>query len=208
MTTLRAAKRAASLRVSLTQQARPVLEALVWVVDDALAGLAHDDAAAPAAPPPEQLRPIEALVPAAARAQRHRFWDNLEARPVGDWVPWDQRRPGPPQWLEWYRFRPRAVFDEPFLDAARQLLLIDTLTWPAACQPHVPQEGYIAPSLDVSVQFHRGAPEAEWLLCEARAPVAAHGLIGGQARIWSPAGALLASGGGQLLCRPLPRDAT
>jgi acyl-CoA thioesterase-2 len=122
-------------------------------------------------------------------------------------VPWPDRKPGAPRWLEWYRFRPRATFDDPFVDAARSLLLIDTLTWPAACQPHVPDSGYIAPSLDVSVRFHRAAPAAEWLLCDAVAPVARHGLIGGAAQVWSPDGTLLASGGGQLLCRPVPRVA-
>lgn len=201
--TLRAARRAESLRVSMTQAGRPVLEALVWVVDDGLAGLAHEDAVMPDVPAPAALRSIDELVPAAQRSQRHRFWDNLEARPTGTWVPWAQRTAAAPRWREWYRFRPRATFDDPFIDAARALLLIDTMTWPAACQPYVPESGYIAPSLDVTAQFHGAAPATEWLLCEAQAPVARHGLIGGQARVWSPDGVLLASGGGQLLCRPL-----
>lgn len=205
VTTLRAAKRAVSLRVAITQQARPILEALVWVVDDALRGLEHDDGPMPAVPAPEQLRSIEELVAVEDRSQRHRFWENLETRPTGAWVPWPERTAGPPRWMEWYRFRPRATFDDPFTDAARQLLLIDTMTWPAACQPYVPESGYVAPSLDVSVQFHRAAPTAEWLLCEAVAPIAQHGLVGGRARVWSADGGLLASGGGQLLCRPLPK---
>ncbi|MDX2170177.1 MAG: thioesterase family protein [Deltaproteobacteria bacterium] len=205
VTTLRAARRAASLRVAMTQQERPILEALVWVVDDALAGLAHDDTAKPDVPAPDRLRSIEELVPEADRRQRFKFWDNLEVRPTTAWIPWPDRRPGPPRWCEWYRLRPRATFDDPFTDAARALLLIDTMTWPAACQPHLPDSGYVAPSLDVSVRFHAAAPAAEWLLCEAAAPIARHGLIGGAAHVWSPDGALLASGGGQLLCRPAPR---
>jgi len=206
--TLRAAKRAASLRVSMTQQGSAVFEALVWAVDDELAGLVHEDAVMPPAPAPETLRSVDELVPEAARGQRHRFWENLEARRPGTWVPWEERTAGPPRWLEWYRFRPRATFDDPYLDAARSLLLIDTLTWPAACQPYVPESGYVAPSLDVTAQFHGAVPAAEWLLCEAQAPVARHGLIGGQARIWSPDGTLLASGGGQLLCRPMAKPTT
>lgn len=203
VTPLRAAKRAVSLRVAMTQRERPVLDAVVWVVDDDLQGLAHDDARLPALPGPQELKSIEELVPPAERTQRHRFWDNLETRPIY-WVPWPQRQPGPPTWREWYRFRPRATFDDPFADAARSLLLIDTLAWPAACQPHMPESGYIAPSLDVTAQFHRAAPQSEWLLCDAVAPVAQHGLIGGQCRVWSADGQLLASGGGQMLCRPMP----
>ena len=62
---------------------------------------------------------IEELVaPPSSASQRHRFWDNLESRPI-NWVPWPERTPGPPVWREWYRFRPRATFDDPFTDAAR-----------------------------------------------------------------------------------------
>lgn len=203
VTTLRAAKRAESLRVSMSQKGRPIFEAIVWTVAEG-AGLEHDAAEMPLVPPPSQLRPIEELVPSEDLTQRHRFWENLEARPI-DFVPWAERRPGAPAWREWYRFRPRACCDDPFADAARSLLLIDTMGWPAACRAHEPDSGYVAPSLDVNVQFHRLEPESEWLLVDAVAPVAAAGLIGGQARVWSPAGRLLASGGGQLLCRPVPQ---
>jgi len=203
VTTLRASKRAASLRVAMTQGARAILEALVWVVDDGLHGLAHDEARMPEVPAPDTLRSIEELIAPQDRAQRHRFWENFDVRPI-NWVPWAQRSPGPPDWREWYRYRPRTTFDDPFVDAARSLLLIDTLTWPAACRPYVPDSGFVAPSLDVNVQFHRAAPDTEWLLCDAAAPIAQHGLIGGVARVWSVAGQLLASGGGQLFCRPQP----
>jgi acyl-CoA thioesterase II len=201
VTTLRATKRAASLRVSMTQHGRAILEGLAWVVEDRLTGLVHDDVQMPDVPTPERLKSIDELIAPADRAQRHRFWDNLEVRPLM-WVPWSERKPDRPVWREWYRFRPRATFDDPFTDAARAALLIDTMAWPAACRAHGPDPGYVAPSIDVSVQFHRTAPATEWLLCDASAPVAAHGLIGGQTRVWSPDGHLLASGVGQLLCRP------
>lgn len=119
-------------------------------------------------------------------------------------IPWDQRQPGAPAWYEWYRIRPRATCGDPFADAARAYLLIDTTAWPAACRAHPRDSGWVAPSLDVTVQFHRLAPRCEWLLVDAVAPVAADGLIAGQTRVWSDDDTLLASGGGQLLCRPVP----
>jgi hypothetical protein len=76
--------------------------------------------------------------------------------------------------------------------------------WPAACRSYPRDSGYVAPSLDVHAHFNRLAPPDEWLVADAVAPVAADGLIGGQARVWSPIGKLLASGGGQMLCRPAP----
>jgi acyl-CoA thioesterase len=167
-------------------------------------GLEHDVAEMPSVPLPSQLKSIEELVPAQDLQQRYPFWENFEARPI-DFVPWAERRPGAPAWCEWYRFRPNPACDDPFVDAARSLLLIDTMGWPAACRAHPRDSGYIAPSLDVTAQFHRLAPDCEWLLVDAVAPVATDGLIGGQARVWSVDGALLASGGGQLLCRPCRR---
>jgi acyl-CoA thioesterase-2 len=202
VTTLRASKRAASLRVSMTQQGRVIFEAVVWVTADG-DGLQHDSAAMPPVPLPSQLKPMEELAAPENLQQRHRFWGNFEVRPI-DYVPWAKRLPGAPIWREWMRFRPTVSYADPFADAARLLLLVDTMGWPAACRAHPRNSGYVAPSLDVNVQFHRQAPDREWLLVDATAPVAAHGLIGSQTRVWSDDGRLLASGGGQLLCRPAP----
>jgi len=54
------------------------------------------------------------------------------------------------------------------------------------------------------VHFHRAAPASEWLLVDAVSPIAEGGLISGHSRIWSTQGRLLASGSGQLFCRPAP----
>ena len=158
----------------------------------------------PEVPGPEGLPSSEELMGAERMSQRHAFWMNLEARPI-DWIPWEERRPGPAIWREWYRFRPRATCDDLFADAARYLLLIDTMVWPAACQAHPGQTSYLAPSLDVTAHFHAAAPDAEWLLCDATAPIASDGLIHGRASVWSPDGRMLASGGSQLFCRPTAR---
>jgi acyl-CoA thioesterase len=66
-----------------------------------------------------------------------------------------------------------------------------------------PQE-YYAPSLDLHVVFHRLHVDDEWLLGDGYAPVAADGVMGFDGRVWNERGQLVASGGGQLLCRPLP----
>lgn len=82
-------------------------------------------------------------------------------------------------------------------------MLVDLPSWPAGHRPHAwRQEPFTAPTLDLSVAFHRGAEAEPWLLCEGTAPVSARGLLGWTARVWSPGGTLHASGGGQCLYRP------
>jgi acyl-CoA thioesterase II len=201
--TIRSARSAEAFRVSMSQGDRAILEAQVWAVDE-IEGLEHDESALPDVARPGALEPLERLLP--DDEPLFKFWENMEARPVhfaDDWPP-----PGPmsPLFQEWFRFRPRACFDDPWVDAARLVIAIDILSWPAASRPHMwrqPQEFY-APSLDVHVVFHRLCATDEWLLGDGYAPVAADGLMGFDGRVWNERGQLVASGGGQLLCRPIP----
>jgi acyl-CoA thioesterase len=99
------------------------------------------------------------------------------------------------------RFEPTPCFEDPFLDAARPLILLDTFGWPAVYQKHRGVD-YVAPNLDTAVWFHRPAPRSEWLLIDHECPVAGDGLLGVSGRVWDAGGRLLASGGAQLLCIP------
>jgi acyl-CoA thioesterase II len=196
-------RRSESLRVAISQGGRPVLEALVRTAAEG-PGLEHAFGDRPAAPDPDALPTADELRDPAR--PRHRFWENFD---VGVLQPERFREAPtarPPVWREWYRFRPRATFDDPFVDAGRALLLLDTLSWPAACQPH-PNAAFIAPNLDVTAWFHAAAPESDWLLCEHESPVAGRGLMGTTGRVWSRDGRLLASGGAQLFCVPAPAHA-
>jgi acyl-CoA thioesterase len=204
--TLRRTKRAESIAVAMTQHGEPVLEALVWVVDDTLTGLEHEAFTMPAVPRPGDLRPFEEMLP--EDAPRFAFWDNLEFRPT-DWiVDWEARPPGEFQERNWYRFRPTATFADPFLDAGRSLLVLDTVLWPVASRGHPGNTDWYAPSIDVNVRFHALATDEEWLLTDAWSPAARDGLVGGTAAIWSGSGRLLATGGQQMMCRPMALNPT
>ena len=98
---------------------------------------------------------------------------------------------------------PRDTFDDPFVDAGRALLLLDTLGWPAAVRAYSSDLPFYAPSLDVTARFHARAPETPWLLAECSSPVARDGLVSSAVSVWSAGGQLLASGGQQMLCRPM-----
>jgi acyl-CoA thioesterase II len=198
---LRGAKRAESLRVTMRQDDRTTLEALVWTVADTQ-GLEHDHAEVPSVPAPDDLLPIEELT-TDPRATRYSFFENLDERPID--FPEDGRRVegGTPRVLAWFRFRPVATFEDPAVDACRSLILSDTMEWPAAVRAYAGDVPWVAPSLDLSVRFHRFEPYADWLLTDTTALVATDGLIGGAATIWSPSGHLLATAAEQMLCRPV-----
>jgi acyl-CoA thioesterase II len=198
--TLRTTKRTAALRVTMTQLERPILIASVWIVDETLTGLTHDAAQMPDVPLPDALRSFDELQPEGW--PWFPFWRNFEVRPTR-FVERAQWQPGEPRARQWMRFRPRATFDDPFVDAGRSLVLLDTYTWPAAHAAHGPSP-FIAPNVDLAVHFHRVAPTSDWLLGDGFAPVAAAGLIGCHTQVWTSDGTLLASGACQLLCRPNP----
>jgi acyl-CoA thioesterase len=198
VTALRSSKRAESLRVEMRQRDVAIMHALVWVTEE-LEGLQHDVARMPEAPPPEgaTLWSHNAPLP---------IWRNIEGRMVGwpEGQVWEERTAGAPERLDWFRFEPQATFEDPFVDAGRSLVLIDTMMYSAAALAYEEPMRYVAPSLDLSVQFHRPARDHEWLLCEAHSDVAERGLVAGTARLWTGDGRLIASGAQQMFSRPLP----
>ena len=209
VTELRRSRLATSSRVTLHQGDRPILEALVWGIDPGGPELAHEIPTMPDVPPPEQVPTFEermALVDEPPTRPPFRFWDNLDQRPLQWRDTWPPAGPGEPEGRWWFRFRPTATFDDPWADACRLLVCVDTMGWPAAVQAHahIDPLPVIAPTIDLSARFHRPASSEEWLLCEAVSPVATGGLVSASARVWSMAGALLSSGGQTLLCRNVP----
>lgn len=201
VSTIRAARRSEAIRVALIQKDQPFLDATVWTIDEGMHGIEFD-----AAPMPEVAGPdgLVAWQDVDHDNPYRRFWSNIEERPLVMWEgSWWDRPPGPPVRESWCRFRPTATFDDPFLDAARSLVLIDTLGWPAAMMPLSGPPSFIAPTIELSVRFHRLAPTSEWLLSIVKAPIATDALIGSTANVWAD-GKLVASGGQQMLCRPVP----
>jgi acyl-CoA thioesterase-2 len=199
----RSGRTAASQRVEVTQGGRPILDAMVWSVGD-VEGLEHDETSPPAVPDPDELPDIAELLPDDA-APPFPFWNNLEAKPLAFEAQWPPDGPRPARWQEWLRFTPTATFEDPWVDAARCVILVDLPSWPSAHRPHAwKQPPFTAPTLDLNVAFHRPTSGRDWLLCDGAAPLSTGGLFGWNARVWSTGGQLHASGGGQCLYRRLP----
>ena len=210
---VRRGRSAETLRVTVTQGDRPILDATVAVAatDE---GLEHDEAAAPDVPAAEDL-PTRAERFAAAGVPvppTFPFWDNFDARPTEFDAVWPPEGPLAPVWRQWHRFLPRATFADPWTDVGRYLVLADLPSWPATMRHHAHrypdgQAPWIAPSVDLFVAFHRLVPEEPWLLVDGEAPIAADGLLPFRSLLWSTDGRLVASGTGQCLFRRAPAGA-
>ena len=191
---------AEALKVSIEQKGKHILEAFLWLVAADITGYEHEFTTPLDVKKPGQLKSIEELLKPEERPP-YIFWNNLDRKPV-IWTRDNKQKNDSPRWREWFRFRPQATFKDTFVDAARSLLLIDTMQWPAVFSMYTPELPYLAPSLDLNIQFHKSCPDDEWLLCDASANIARNGIINGSAIIWSEKGDLLASGISTLLCRP------
>jgi acyl-CoA thioesterase II len=199
VTPLRSGRTVLAQRVEMTQEGRPILSAMVWSVGE-VEGLVHHDARPPDVPDPDQLRSPAELWP--DREQRFTFWDNFDQRPVDYFDQWPPTEPAAPLFRAWVRCRPRATFDDAWTDAARTLIVLDVLSWPAGSRPHAYLEPpFIAPSLDLYVAFQHPVPAEEWLLLEGHSPVAGDGLLSWTGRVWTQDRRLVASGGGQAVFR-------
>jgi acyl-CoA thioesterase-2 len=202
---LKQGRRAESFAVEMTQQDKPILHALIKTAADA-PGYSHQHLRAPDVPSPADLETYQRQ--GDSQHPSFSFWNNIERRLVeqsATWEPSEERvpteEPPAPVLREWARFRPRACFEDPFLDAARALILLDTYGFPAAYRKYQSWE-YLAPNLDTSVWFHHFNPGCEWLLIDHECIVADHGLMGVSGRVWDTDGRLLATGSAQLCCIP------
>ncbi|MET0181367.1 MAG: thioesterase family protein [Caulobacterales bacterium] len=198
--TLHAGRASESLRISITQDGKRILEAMTRTASQA-PGVAHIEGGPPEAPDPEQLRAPLDINPEYSRGG---FSQHIETRVVDEGRLLDRASPRAAQQLDWYRFGPGAPYKDVWLDAARMTMLVDTMTHSPAFLPH-PGGAFVAPSIECQVWFHQFAPESEWLLADHIAPIADGGLIGVHGKVWSHDRRLLASGGAQLLCAPRPQ---
>jgi acyl-CoA thioesterase II len=198
ITSLRRVRTAESLRVTMTQDGRPILEALVWT-GEAVDGYAHTGVAMPEVPRVESLA---ATKPGPGANGLHTLWKNLEQRPCGP-LHWERTAPSEPRQRDWVRLRNFPPSLDAFLQASRYALLLDTFTWPAAAHAHVGDARFISPTLSFSIDFHSTRSD-DWLLSDAHSPHAGDGRIAIHDRLWTPTGELVASGTATMTCRPRP----
>jgi acyl-CoA thioesterase II len=190
-------KRAESLRVDLRQGERLLLAATVWMVSEGLRGYEHEVVHPPGVPAPEVLKSFAELA-GDEYADWYPIWRSIEGRPV-TW----REPPGDPDWHCWLRLTETPVADMQ-ADAIRQLFWLDLPGWNATIAAHSWPFQFLAPNLDLMVQFHRFAHEEQWMLAHGNVPQAADGVLGCISRLWTKDGRLLATGASKHTCRPNP----
>ena len=198
----RGSRRTAATAVSMVQGGSPVLDAQIWFAAGSEA-VRHDHAGPHPHGDPFDHPPVAELTD---EEPPFPFWTNLDHRVVS-WVEdWASYPGGEPHWAEWLRFVPTETFADPVVEACRLLIMADLPSYPAAtwAHPGSARPTWIAPNLDLAVQFHRLDDLGPWLLSSGTAPVAEGGLIGFRSEVWTRDGRLVASGSGQLLTRTVP----
>ncbi len=196
---LKRGRRAESFEVEMTQDRKPILHALVRTAADA-PGYSHQHLQAPDVPSPADLSTYKRV--GDPQHPTFSFWDNVERRPVDRSATEEPiEESSAPVIREWARFRPTACFEDPFVNTARVLILLDTYGFPAAYQRYHSWD-YLAPNLDTSVWFHRFNPSCDWLLIDHECTLADRGLMAVNGRVWYTGGRLLATGSAQLCCVP------
>lgn len=204
VTVLRETRRAAALRVSMSQFGRPVLETLVWAAHSGLSGPDAPWTPMPDVPPPAELPDLKTLLEEEGRGVPP-WHDSVTLRELAGRT--TLRTPRPVA-FSWARFQPRSTFDDCWLDACRSVILVDSLQWPAVMNAYPERERELfAPSIDLHVGFHDFALDAEWLLVNAAGTGARGGVFAGHAHVWAPDGRLVAAGMQQMLSTTTRRNA-
>ena len=89
----------------------------------------------------------------------------------------DDADPGPAEYGCWIRLLEHERAPDELACARRQVLFIDLPPWNALIAGLDWPLRHLAPNLDLTVQFHQFAPEANWLLTEGVAPHGQDGLV-------------------------------
>jgi acyl-CoA thioesterase II len=206
VTKVQGGRRAESLDVTMTQEGKPIFKGLLRTsaIGD---GLSYDEIrettdGTRVIPRPETLPLYDEN---RNKYGAHAFWKNFERRVIHPEYLVDHCRTRWARREEWLRFKTDSIFSDPFVDAGRAMVLLDTFMWPAVYRK-MGDCNFIAPSLDITVFFHQQAAQSRWLRVDAQGPFAQDGLIAGQGRVFDEQGRTIASGYSHLMCVSEPTE--
>ena len=200
--TIKQGRRSELLRVDLKQNEKLIFTAQIWTMPDVFPGIEHDVTQLADLPDPNRLPTWEDLFPDQPPFD---FMSRVDQRPIKT-MPTPGEVARDPELTGFYRFKENPSADDPFVDAARPLLLLDTFGWLAQYPAHPEDDPspWIAPNIDYYYRFFRPTQKAEWLHMTVSADLATGGLMGTNGAIHDADGKLLVTGQSQLMCLQRP----
>ncbi len=198
---LKTARSAESIRATVYQKGRRLMEAVAWIVVEDLVGLKHSSKHKPDIDPPKSLPLFKALENSVE--EHSPIWHHIERRPRNILTNSADCRAEWVCWLKLVEALPRPTAE---VQAARAVLWMDLAPWNAALTAHAWPIGYIAPTLELSVSFQlfaRPSSAVDWLLACVESNAENSGLVASSGELWTPEGQLVAVGTTQSLCRPV-----
>jgi acyl-CoA thioesterase len=98
----------------------------------------------------------------------------------------------------WQRMACGEGSSNPWVDACRHLIITAGLQFPVVADPFTPPLKFIAPTINLTAEFHTFHPEEQWLLADAFGSYAGDGLLGAETRMWTRNGDLLITAHSQM----------
>ena len=200
--TIKHGRRSELLRVDLKQNEKLIFTAQIWTMPEVFPGIEHDATRLSALPDPNGLPTWEDLFPDQPPFD---FMSRVDQRPIKTMPrPGDAARD--PELTGFYRFKENPADTNPFVDAARPIILLDTFGWLAQYPAHPEDDPspWIAPNIDYYYRFFRPTMHADWLHMTVSADLAEGGLMGTNGAIHDASGKLLITGQSQLMCLKRP----
>lgn len=191
---LREGRQSACVETRLRQDGRELMRGQVWCAQSSDGPRALGQMT-PDVPPPAPLTAEEDRPGPASD-----LWSNLVGRP-GRSTPRASLEPQSDLWLRLRSFDETTT--DPFLQAARILTLVDLMPWNAFLRGQAGSPAFVAPTLDLSVWFHKVPVNSHWLLVRGDSTISADGLIYGSVKVYDEDGELTATAGSHLRVTPL-----
>ncbi|MFB9359808.1 thioesterase family protein [Actinoplanes nipponensis] len=212
VTPLLKTERADSHLVKMTQNGKDILVAMV---SGAATGHWSPNVTwreAPQSPRPEELEDTILDGDVVELMGEEPFWKNIEFRmirglngphdyPNVDHLTPEQQKYTPRRDAHirgWQRMRGGEGLTDPWVDAGRYLIITAAMQFPVVADPFTPPLTFIAPTLNLTVDFHTFHPEAGWLLADANGTYVGDGVLGADTRLWTEAGELLVTANSQM----------
>ena len=215
VTTLGTTERADSQLVRMSQNGNHILVTLVSAAPADLQGPDVNWHDAPAVTEPEDM-PGTLLYEDAARLLGDQpYWQKLQFRMVKG-LPSSRSYPDMSGLSEeelierrftprrdahirgWNRIPSGEGAKDPWVDACRYLIICAGMMFPVVADPFTPPLRFIAPTLNLTVDFHTFHPDEQWLLADATGAHTSDGILGADTRLWARSGELLATAQAQL----------